>query len=253
MVTPDQKKTNKMSRLRPDFFPEINRDEVFILQGYPGFEEAGKDALERFAQCLDILKETMEIWATFKVAQVVSLKNGVFELEKGPTFKSEDLTKHFKGVENVAIIVSTLGMGPEEKINEILGDDPGMGMMLDSVASSAVESCQSEFIRVLKKEHQKHGIDFTPPFSPGYGDWTLDAQSAIFSWFREDGFVPIELNDSYLMTPRKSLTSIVGWGQDLEITDDVPACMLCDHPDCPIRDKKMKEYEKCSAPQCHRP
>ena len=49
-----------------------------------------------------------------------------------------------------------------------------------------------------------------PRFSPGYGDLPIEIQPKILTVLSADKTLGITLNESYLMTPVKSITAIMG-------------------------------------------
>ena len=58
----------------------------------------------------------------------------------------------------------------------------------------------------LKEQYK----DIKPRFSAGYGDFPLSAQKEIFGMLDCARQIGLTLNDSLLMSPTKSVTSIVG-------------------------------------------
>ncbi|MFC1734178.1 vitamin B12 dependent-methionine synthase activation domain-containing protein, partial [candidate division KSB1 bacterium] len=98
-------------------------------------------------------------------------------------------------------------------------NDFAIAAMLDSVASlaadKAVELCESYYLEYLVKNGLEHTDTSVLSYSPGYCGWHLSAQGKLFRFLRPER-IGITLNDSYLMTPLKSVTGLLAAG-DREI------------------------------------
>ena len=65
------------------------------------------------------------------------------------------------------------------------------------------------FCQYLQQQLLARGLYPTLRYSPGYGDWALEGQTAVFAFL--DGCQgEIRLSENYLMEPVKSITAIVG-------------------------------------------
>jgi hypothetical protein len=80
-------------------------------------------------------------------------------------------------------------------------------------------------------------LNITNRYSPGYCNWSVSEQKLLFS-FLPDGFCGIKLNDSALMTPIKSISGIIGIGQNVKMNEY--NCNHCGVKDCTYRSKKIK-------------
>ena len=74
--------------------------------------------------------------------------------------------------------------------------------VLDAVASSAVEAL-CDYIQDSLPEQTK------ARFAPGYGDFTLEMQGRLLE-FVDAYKIGISVNDSFMMTPMKTITAIMG-------------------------------------------
>ena len=85
-------------------------------------------------------------------------------------------------------------------------------MCLQALGSERVEALCDEFEKDIKKELGGEGVFFRPRFSPGYGDLPLEFQKDIFRLLECPRRIGISLGESLLMTPSKSVTAIIGFG-----------------------------------------
>ena len=80
----------------------------------------------------------------------------------------------------------------------------------DYLGSHAVELFADAFCRYLQQQAAPKGLYATLRYSPGYGDWTLLEQPAVFA-FLNDCQQKVRLSENCLMEPVKSISAIVGW------------------------------------------
>ena len=61
----------------------------------------------------------------------------------------------------------------------------------------------------IKELAEQNGFNVTPRYSPGFGDWPLPVQRELADLCEADQ-IGIQLNDSFLMSPRKSVSAVFG-------------------------------------------
>jgi cobalamin-dependent methionine synthase I len=72
-------------------------------------------------------------------------------------------------------------------------------------------------------------------FSPGYCDWKIHEQKKVFSVLEND-LIDVDLNESYLMAPRKSVSGVFGIGNsELIDKDETNPCRSCGMHSCVAR------------------
>ena len=76
----------------------------------------------------------------------------------------------------------------------------------------------------------------TNRYSPGYCGWNVSEQKNIFQLIPEK-FCGIELTDSCVMVPMKSVSGIIGIGK--EVRYNPYTCNLCKMENCFYRNSKM--------------
>ena len=119
--------------------------------------------------------------------------------------------------------------------------DPVTGYIIDTIGSEAVERVadilESRLLDVLADDSLK----ITNRYSPGYCDWSVSEQQKLFSLLPEH-FCGINLTDSSLMIPVKSVSGIIGIGSD--VTREEYPCRFCSRTDCHKRHLPEKEKIK---------
>lgn len=152
--------------------------------------KAGKEIEERAAKAIDLL-------ASLSSKAVYSAV--LFTPEEHPAF--------LQGIwidKLVSISLTSLG----NKVDELLDGPAELDrFMLDSAASVAVESYMKALQAAISTE-----LNMIPTkrIAPGYGDFPLSIQKNIVELFPASG---VTCNESYMLTPVKSMTGVTGWIQ----------------------------------------
>jgi len=109
--------------------------------------------------------------------------------------------------------------------------------MLDSVASMAadksVEICETLLYNNLSKRKLTKNGSIVLGYSPGYCGWDLSGQKKLFEHLNPEE-IGITLNDSYLMSPLKSVSGVLVHG-DKEIhvfESSFTFCSYCKNKTC---------------------
>ena len=78
-------------------------------------------------------------------------------------------------------------------------------------------------------------------YSPGYCGWHISAQQKLFQYLRP-GDIDISLNDSYLMTPLKSVSGVLVAGRkEIHYFDNsYPFCQDCKVESCLERMERVR-------------
>ena len=118
-----------------------------------------------------------------------------------------DLQKLFrhKGSDSLCILVSTLGSAIDKRTSILAQKDASRMILLDACANAYIEEVTNDYQKRLNLGEE------TFRFAPGYGDVPLSVQREIFEFMPEISKIGIELDDSNLMHPFKSMTGFIGF------------------------------------------
>lgn len=153
----------------------------------------------------------------------------------GITFKSGVLTHLLGECEYAAVFVLTIGGYLEELVTHL--STKGMMLqatILDSIGSGAVEKLASEIVAEIKREVAEDGLVISRRFSPGYCDWEVTQQKSLFELLGGNT-AGVILTENMLMTPRKSISGIIGIGLPGRDIEKFNPCLTCQKKDCPGR------------------
>ena len=141
------------------------------------------------------------------------------------------ICRQLRGAQKYVVFVATVGTGYFQWTDAVKRrDDMFQTYVMDCVGSQIVESVADYMETVLQTEIDPSGFKRTNRFSPGYCGWHVSSQPALFSLFPEKNPCGIELTDSCLMLPMKSVSGIIGVGPDVRYLPYT--CGLCDKKDC---------------------
>jgi cobalamin-dependent methionine synthase I len=145
------------------------------------------------------------------------------------------ITEHWGPVEHVAAAVITVGDAIERRVAELWdARELPLAMMLDSVASGAVESLAEYVNDQLCQEGAAVGLRVTNRISPGYARWDVAGQHDLFRLCPGEA-IGITLSGACYMTPAKSITLLVGAGPAARVDHYFSQCARCWMPACAYR------------------
>lgn len=119
--------------------------------------------------------------------------------------KSKNLSKNLCGLENAYIFCATIGIEVDRLIQKYAKIEPSKSVVLNAVASAFIEEF-CDYINNLLKEK----AELCPRFSAGYGDFSITHQNSILNVLDANKRLGISLTESYMMTPTKTVTAVVG-------------------------------------------
>ena len=164
----------------------------------------------------------------------VEIKNVVFDIKK-------IVFSQIKKSDSVAIFLCTAGEEIGIRSRKAMQErDMLRGYIYDVIGSEAVEAAADLMQDDLEKAAKSIGLKITNRYSPGYCDWNVAEQHKLFE-LMPDNFCGIRLTDSALMDPEKSVSGIIGIGENVRFNPYT--CGLCNMKDCvyrKVKDKRQK-------------
>lgn len=118
---------------------------------------------------------------------------------------SRNLYKNLSGCSEAFVMALTAGIAVDRELAKLQITSQAEHFITDALASAAIDS----FCDYAAKK-MKEGLNCKPRFSPGYGDVSLKFQVPLLERLNAQGLLGITLSSSYLMTPMKSITAIMG-------------------------------------------
>ncbi len=166
--------------------------------------------------------------ALYRAAYIES-HNGDSIVIDGISFTSRTLCKNLGGVERVFPYVATCGTELEDIVNTC--DDLLKKYWLDAIKAALLNCSLQHLYSHLERAYATGKVAH---MSPGSGDtniWPLKQQKELFSLLGDvHAAIGVELTDSYLMIPNKTVSGITYPSQV-----DFHTCQLCHRENCPSR------------------
>ena len=200
----------------------LNTDEILRYMGCPP-KRADAGLRAQVEDCAgELLGVVRPRWRERTVE--LSFEAGGVRLENGLLLPGEDLKRHLAGCGRAAVFCATLGAETDALIRRAERLDMGRALALDCCASAAVEEICD---RIEEELHSKFpGCSFPFRYSPGYGDLPLSVQGPLLDLLDAPRRVGLCASASHILTPRKSVTAILGVAQG-EIAQQKRSCLGC--------------------------
>jgi hypothetical protein len=136
------------------------------------------------------------------------------------TFNTKYLAKHIRGCSKASLFVCSLGPKLEERVKGYFTEgEQTRAYIMNGIGSAAVEEVANYVNQLIIKEAEKEGFETVKRFSPGYGDWNLSDQKAIFDVLKPSA-IGVALSERCIMMPEKSITAIVGWKKGIKVKEN---------------------------------
>jgi hypothetical protein len=137
---------------------------------------------------------------------------------------------HLKGAEQIAIFVSTLGIAFDNWSKEISDQNNYLeAFVIDTIGAELVENTADWLENKIFETSIKNGKRISNRLSPGYCNWNVNDQHKLFALLPEK-FCGISLNKSAMMNPKKSISGVIGIGENVKRLDY--QCNICDLETC---------------------
>ena len=214
--------------------PALNRREILR---YMRCDSGGSDD-EKINSLLDeCLAELLPelaykvSWREFPIAEAAGLLDLGFMVTE-----SQGLARNLCGCEELVLFAATIGLAPDRLIAKYGRLSPVKALCMQAIGAERIESLCDMFCSELAETYAADNLMLKPRFSPGYGDFPLEAQESVFKALDCHRKIGLALNDSLLMSPSKSVTAIVGLcPADAQAETHGTSCLSCDKADCLFR------------------
>lgn len=136
----------------------------------------------------------------------------------------------------IAVFLCTAGPGftrLTEKYNR--EGDYLKAYIVDTFGSIVVEKAIDYIQARMEESMNSIGLQISNRYSPGYCNWDIREQKQLFSLIPENK-CNISLSESCLMQPIKSVSGIIGIGENVKKMNY--ACDICNYPTCIYRKTK---------------
>ncbi|MBO4680908.1 MAG: Vitamin B12 dependent methionine synthase activation subunit [Clostridiales bacterium] len=126
------------------------------------------------------------------------------------TVESRALARNLAGCTECVLFAATAGPSCDMLVKRAAVTSSAYASCCQAAGAAAIEAYCDLINDKIKDEYEAKGLYARPRFSPGYGDLSLSHQKDWFRLLDVTKITGIELTDSLLMVPTKSVTAIIG-------------------------------------------
>jgi hypothetical protein len=125
-------------------------------------------------------------------------------------FHSAALARLLARASEAYVVVLTLGAAVEERARALLAEQmPLEALLVDTAAWAGIELLIRDLRRYLMARERPAGRAVTHRLGPGHRDWAVSEQAALLRVFGPVP-LPVSVNESACMLPRKSVSGVYG-------------------------------------------
>lgn len=133
-------------------------------------------------------------------------------LEGGLQFKSSKVAALLSNATSASLMVCTIGNDLKDETDKaIKAGEMTRAVILDAIASEAVEALADHVTEVLAREHRLRGLKPTMRFSPGYGDLKTDVHDRLLPLLEAEKIGVSCHPENFILKPEKSISALIGW------------------------------------------
>lgn len=203
--------------------------------GVEGYSDTSYSVQRKIEELEKNLPELLSPRIFSKIINISSIEKSRIFIENDITLTSNKLSKTLKNCEELIVFLGTIGPELEHQVKKMSKQNQlSTGYILDTMGSIAVEDMVERFHNSEAEKHQNMHQGVTLRFSPGYCDWSIKEQEKIFSFFNSEE-VGVELKDSCLMSPQKSISGVFGILPKGSPPFSYNPCSECESRECEAR------------------
>lgn len=213
----------------------IEYENVFCYLGFGGIKP-NPDTIKLVDECTHEIQDISNPKYTYEIFDIKRQNEVLFLRGSNIIFSEDDILHYLKDSSKVALIAATLGIEIDRRILLYMKTQPIKGLILDACASAAIESLFSKADSEVKSIALAQDLYATFRYGPGYGKFPLHFQFEILQALDAYRKIGLSVTESFLLSPRKSLTAIMGLRQTMPLKDENRTkCMSCSAVNCQYR------------------
>jgi cobalamin-dependent methionine synthase I len=133
------------------------------------------------------------------------------------------------GDRSILFMIATLGEEPEGPSDS---QEPVLRQLMSHTLCSELAELVADMVEARwRKEADNAGLQYSLRFSPGYCDWALEGQAAIFNSL-DAAEIGVQLTPHFVMIPGKTISAVAAIAKEVPIPS---FCIFCGTEDCQWR------------------
>ncbi len=211
-----------MHKLVTEYDFQLTKEDVLRGQGI----DPARASNRLFDSAESVIEEAHSLVrpaALYTVTRVIEFdhKKVIFE---GGSFEGSLVARAMAGAEHLSIAACTIGEDLENRIQELMSENPVKAIALDGAGIAALRKVAQTVEDIISKEACELETSLGMRAQPGQEGWPIEQQRQLFSILPGDK-IGIRLTESCLMIPRKSVSFVIPRGEAL--SSSVVPCDFC--------------------------
>ncbi len=163
------------------------------------------ELLDRYEK---IVRSRLKPVYVYREAEVEFSAEGVCLTGLPVPLTGKSIAKLLQDCDKAVVLAATVSAEADRLIRKVSVTDMAAAVVVDALCSAAIEQvcdrAEVEIFGDMPKEQR------TYRFSPGYGDFPIELQPNMLNYINAQRRIGLSCTDSYLLTPTKSVTAIIG-------------------------------------------
>ena len=217
-----------MSNMRQIVNIPLDELEDVDVQFYRQLQMKKEKADKKFGPLLEEMKakayEHLSCQGVFDIFPIEGHEEDTIVVEGGESFKNAMAARVLAKSEDMVIYAATV-KGYDEF--EASADNFMKTFIIDAWGTTFAECAGSWLKKYVEKHVLDQDVHTTCAWSPGQHGVDIRLQRNVFRMIQPED-IGVQLNDSCMMQPQKSITSFFGVGKDSDL-ETIRACDFCEH------------------------
>ena len=217
----------------------INIDSKKILNqiGYENDYEPSARIKSLVDEYIENYHNLVESTYSYTFRNIESIEGDRVYLSDSVFLESKVISSLFKRCDKLAVFIMTIGSHLEEMVDYL--SENGLVLqatVLDAIGSGAAEQMAGLIEERIQNVAEMRDQVISRRFSPGYCDWPVTQQKSLFELIASEA-IGVELSETCLMRPRKSISGVFG-AYDLgraDVAQPYNPCVECSKKTCTSR------------------
>jgi len=217
---------------------ELNIDinEIYLNLGYGG-QIPDESFIEMINQLIEHIASFCKPRAGYLIMSGIIADKNYLEINNVRIKVGSVITKYLQNATHFASFVVTAGVEFDSYLEQLKAEgDIVSEFLVYSIGSEIAEATVRFVTEKITEEADNQGLKISHSYSPGHCSWHVREQQQLFSLLPKNP-CGVELNESSLMHPVKSISGIIGLGKDIETT--LYGCEICGLKSCFKRKTKI--------------
>lgn len=221
---------------------KLEKKEILRYLGYRRKQELTPEMDQQILQLMEEVKRVADPRYTFLIfpCQPDESEKNIQVIGTDLVLEGKAIYNHMKYAKKVALLAATLGIEVERQIRKYELTEMSKALILDVCCVEYIEKICDLAECAIEQEVADEQLILNRRFSPGYGDLPIETQAKFLAVTDAAKRVGINLTESFLMIPRKSVTAIIGLFDDETVARPRRKRLACN--DCSMN--KICEYRR---------